>query len=188
MPGPGAGITLEVMTRAAATARDDAQIRHLFDGEYRSSHGLWDPAQPYGYAAHDMHILARNGDEIVGHAGWGRRRISVGGAAVVIAGVGGVLVTEAWRGRGLGARLMEAAAQSMRETADIEFGYLGCREGVVPFYTACGWRRITATERFIGRDGAPSEEGAEAPLLILPIGRLFEDWPDGEIDLRGRAW
>ncbi|WP_237704722.1 GNAT family N-acetyltransferase [Nesterenkonia sp. F] len=181
-------MTVEAVHHAALTAPDMERVRGLFDDEYRSNLGPWNPDQPYGYAPHDVHVVARHGEDAVGHVGWARRVIDVGGAEVVIAGVGGVLVSCSWRGRRLGERLMSAAAQSMQAAQDIDFGYLGCHEGVVPFYTACGWRRITAVEHFIGRDGAPAVEEAEAPLLVLPIRRPVEEWPGGEIDLRGRAW
>ncbi|MDF2563531.1 MAG: hypothetical protein K0R99_4977, partial [Microbacterium sp.] len=37
---------------------------------------------------------------------------------------------------------MLCAQQEMRKNARIEFGYLGCREEVVPFYERAGWLRI----------------------------------------------
>ncbi len=52
-----------------------------FDSEYQEF-GEWDPQQPYGYAPHDVHIMARNEGRVVGHVGWARRE-SDGGAARV---------------------------------------------------------------------------------------------------------
>lgn len=158
----------------------------LFDAEYLRDFGAWDPEQPYGYAPHDVHVVARSGGAVVGHAGWARRAIDVGGAETAIAGVGGVLVSDRARGQQLGQRLMAAAAQAMADAGGIDFGYLGCREEVVPFYTACGWRRISAAERSIGRDGRPVDDPPGQPLLVLPI--ASRTWPDGDVDLRGRAW
>nr|WP_236783343.1 hypothetical protein [Arthrobacter dokdonellae] len=66
--------------------------------------------------------------------GWAHRRISSGNAEVDIAGVGGMLESENARGFGLGERLLRAAHSSMLEAEGIQFGYLGCRETVVPFY------------------------------------------------------
>lgn len=157
-----------------------AELRRLFDDEY--------PDQPYGYAPHDLHVIVRVGNRIVGHAGWGRRAISVSGEDIVIAGVGGVLISEQARGQGLGAQLMGRAALSMRDHGGIAFGYLGCREDVVPFYAACGWRRIVAGERSVGRNEEPVADPPGQPLLILPVDASFQSWPHGYIDLRGRAW
>lgn len=75
------------------------RLRLLFDSEYLGAFGAWDPEQPYGYAAHDVHIIARVGDRIVGHVGWARREISVGTEIVEVAGVGGVLIAKEMRGR-----------------------------------------------------------------------------------------
>lgn len=118
-------------------AEDDLdRPRLLFDSEYLGVFGAWDPEQPYGYASHDVYIIARVGDRILGHVGWARREISVGTEIVVVAGVGGVLITKGVRGHGLGALLMGWAAQSMIDHGGIGFGYLGCREPVVGFYAS----------------------------------------------------
>jgi len=180
---------VDVVHREALTRAGLTRIRRLFNAEYLADFGPWDPAQPYGYAPHDVHVIACAADGVVvGHAGWGRREISVGGASVVIAGVGGVLVSASARGLRLGERLMTALAHSMAEAGGIDFGYLGCREDVVPFYEACGWQRIAAAERSVARDGTPVEDLPGQPLLILPVESVRGAWPPGLVDLRGRAW
>lgn len=83
---------------------------------------------------------------------------------------------------------MASAAKSMKAASGIAFGYLGCREEVVSFYTSCGWTRISAAERSIDRSGRPSEDPPGQPLLILPVEVEVADWPAGAVDLRGRAW
>jgi acetyltransferase, GNAT family len=171
------------------TATDLASLAALFDTEYRASFGPWTPERPYGYAGHDVHILARRGSRIVGHAGFQRRRIAIGAGKLTIAGVGGVLVAPEVRGTGLGTQLMDAAAAAMRSRTGINAGHLGCREDVVPFYESCGWQRIAAPERHIDRlSGEVVENPPGPPLLILPITLALEDWPSGMIDLRGRPW
>lgn len=76
---------------------------------------------------------------------------------------------------------------SPRDRDRVEFGYLGCRQQVVPFYEPCGWKRIRAREGSVGRDSEPVVQEPAPPILILPVAPL-EIWPDGDIDLRGRAW
>jgi aminoglycoside 2'-N-acetyltransferase I len=83
---------------------------------------------------------------------------------------------------------MASAAQSMKTARGIAFGYLGCREEVVSFYTSCGWTRISAAERSIDRSGRPSEDPPGQPLLIRPVEVEVAAWPVGAVDLRGRAW
>lgn len=179
---------IEVTPHARLTVDDMARLRALFDTEYLADFGAWNPDQPYGYAPHDVHITARRGDTIVGHVGWERRIIGVGADDVAVAGVGGVLISPHARGDRLGARLLARAAESMASAGDVRFGYLGCREEVVPFYEACGWRRITASERSIDRTGRPVTQPPGPPLLTLPLGPDPSPWPTGSIDLRGRAW
>ncbi|WP_102157400.1 GNAT family N-acetyltransferase [Zhihengliuella halotolerans] len=181
-------VSIEVVQHAALSPGLIEDLRCLFDAEYYADFGEWDPQQPYGYASHDVHLIARVGADVVGHVGWARRSISVGATDVDIAGVGGMLIAANSRGRKLGERLMHAADQSMTETGGIQFGYLGCREEVVPFYRACGWQRITAGERSVSRDGQAVEDPPGQPLLILPVSSCLASWPSGSIDLRGRTW
>lgn len=180
--------SIDVVAHEALTPSDLSELRALFDSEYLAAFGEWDPELPYGYAPHDVHVVARDGGRVVGHVGWARRTITVGGEAVEIAGVGGVLLRDEARGTHLGAELMDRAARSMQECAGIQFGYLGCREEVVGFYASCGWMRLEASERSIGRDGAPVLDPPGPPILILPVAASIDEWPDGDIDLRGRPW
>lgn len=183
------GIEIDATAHAALTAGQLAALRDLFDAEYLDDFGAWNPDQPYGYSPHDHHIIARNQvGAVMGHVGWARRAIGVAGRDVVIAGVGGVLISDDARGAGLGERLITRAAESMKAAGGIDFGYLGCRESVVPFYVSCGWSRISAVECSLDRTGHPVADPPGQPLLILPIDRNLEDWPEGDIHLRGRAW
>lgn len=179
---------IDVVAHNDLTAGDLARLRRLFDAEYQQGFGDWDPDLPYGYAPHDLHIVARQEGEIVGHVGWAQRAIGVGAREIVIAGVGGVLVSDHARGQLLGDRLMDRMAATMADTGGIAFGYLGCREEVVSFYIACGWSRICAAERSTNRAGQSVFDAPGRPLLVLPVEHRLASWPDGEIDLRGRAW
>jgi hypothetical protein len=84
---------------------------------------------------------------------------------------------------------MHRAQEAMRQTQGVEFGYLGCRPAVVPFYEAAGWHRIHAVERHLSRlDPTSVIESDSAPILICAAARIAEQWPEGDIDLRGGAW
>lgn len=180
-------LTFRVVRHHELTDDDLSGLRALFDAEYLTQFGEWNPEQPYGYARHDVHVIASRGDDTVGHVGWAHRGISVGEREMTIAGVGGVLVAKAARGLQLGEQLMRTVVISMGDAGGIEFGYLGCREEVVPFYQACGWMRVVAAEWSLNRTGSSSMDPPGQPLLVFPLGSS-SDWPEGEIDLRGRAW
>jgi Acetyltransferase (GNAT) family. len=141
-------------------------LRDLFDGEYFREHGPWDPDAPYEYAPADVHVIAASDGRLLGHVGFQLRSIAVDIRDVVVAGTGGVLVRKESRGIGLGAALMRRAQDAMR-SFDVpgkpraEFGYLGCRPEVVPFYQATGWRRIDVVERHVsmGKKRVSTGEG-----------------------------
>lgn len=47
-----------------------------FDSEYLKGFGESDPQQPYGYASHDVDIMARIEGRAVGHVGWAPARVT----------------------------------------------------------------------------------------------------------------
>lgn len=164
-------------------------MRALFDHEYSGTYGDWDPDQPYGYAPADFHVIAVDEGRLLGHVGFQRREILVGGVDVAVAGTGGVLVEEDARGSGLGRRLMRRAQQAMLDIGGIRFGYLGCRPAVVPFYESAGWRRVHARERHSDRlDHAKTVVDDRTPILISSVLSEVDSWPAGDIDLRGAPW
>lgn len=171
------------------TPEQTDQLGQLFDAEYGTDEGPWNPDAPYGYAPAELHVVAVEGGRVVGHVGTQRRMISVGDHDVLVAGTGGVLVSPSHRGQGFGARLLAAAQDAARSIAPADYGYLGCREGVVPFYESCGYKRIEVTERYRPRDGSGQMvEETGAPVMVCSGTREVESWPEGRIDLRGRCW
>jgi GNAT superfamily N-acetyltransferase len=166
-----------------------AALEKLFDSEYLSGYGRWSPEAPYGYSPADFHMLAFQGAVLAAHVGFQRRVISVGTHDVLVAGTGGVLVDRRFRGTGLGRRTMREAQRAMREEADADFGYLGCRNEVVPFYESAGWVKVLATERCLSRTDQTSVIVSHGePKLICSSIRQTGEWPDGDIDLRGTPW
>lgn len=69
--------SIEIIAHQELIEADLHGLRQLFDSEYQEF-GEWDPQQPYGYAPHDVHIMARNEGRVVGHVGWARRENTVG--------------------------------------------------------------------------------------------------------------
>ncbi|WP_180968935.1 GNAT family N-acetyltransferase [Microbacterium aurantiacum] len=93
---------------------DIAALRALFEREYAADLGPWNPDAPYGYSPADLHTMViDDDDELVAHVGHQLRTITVGGAAITVAGTGGVLVDAGWRGTGVGRRVMQHAQDAM---------------------------------------------------------------------------
>ncbi|MGJ0388157.1 GNAT family N-acetyltransferase [Microbacterium sp. CGR1] len=179
-----------MLSEAQSTA-----LRDLFDTEYRAEHGEWDPDRPYGYSPADVHTIVFRDDAAVAHVGFQRRVIRVGATEIRVAGTGGVLVHPDWRSDGVGRRVMSHAQRAMRDDPHVEFGYLGCREDVVPFYERTGWSRVDAVERHVSMiDANVTVTSAAGPILVFAadvpdgsdLGRAR--WPEGDIDLRGTPW
>ncbi|WP_311245102.1 GNAT family N-acetyltransferase [Microbacterium sp. WCS2018Hpa-23] len=170
-----------------------AALKVLFDGEYRAEHGEWTPDRPYGYSPADVHTVIFHDSIAVAHVGFQRRVIRVGAREVTVAGTGGVLVHPDWRSDGVGRRVMAHAQQAMRDDDRVDFGYLGCREEVAPFYERTGWSRVNAVERHVSMiDANATVTSADGPILIFAAhadpGARAEQWPPGDIDLNGTPW
>jgi GNAT superfamily N-acetyltransferase len=136
-----------------------------------------------------FHVLAFQGRVLAAHVGFQRRVISVGTDDVLVAGTGGVLVDQRFRGTGLGGRAMRHAQRAMRDEAGVDFGYLGCRKEVVPFYGSAGWVQVQATERCLSNaDQTTVIVSHDGPTLICSSIRDASEWPDGDINLRGTPW
>lgn len=180
-------VEFRVVAHDALTGAQLSAVRELFDREYFADFGAWDPNRPYGYSPAGVHTLAFVGSALAGHIGFQVRTIRVGEAELTVAGTGGVLVDAASRGSGLGRRLMQRAHQAMREDPHVDFGYLGCRAEVVPFYESSGWQRIHAVESHVSmRNPDEAVVSSDGPLLVLPVHGVH--WPVGDVDLCGTPW
>lgn len=164
------------------------QLQQLFDAEYQSDYGKWTRKNPYGYASFDLRVLAIKRNRIVGHAGCQKRQILVSGVPITIAGTGGILVDKAYRNQGIARQLLHHLQKASTHQLDTSFGYLGCREEVVPFYEACGYVRIDAEEHSLNRLTRQPEVTKGTPIMICPGLRPASMFPNGIIDLQGVPW
>jgi aminoglycoside 2'-N-acetyltransferase I len=180
---------IRVRRHVDLTATELDALQSLFDSEYVNDFGPWNPDAPYGYSPADTHVLAFRGQALVAHVGFQCRRIAVGADEVTVSGTGGVLVDERSRGTGLGRRVMRHAQKVMRDETLVDFGFLGCRREIVPFYESAGWVQVYATERCLSRLDQKSVVVSQGgPNLICSAKRDASEWPEGDIDLRGTPW
>lgn len=132
--------------------------------------------------------LAASDGCLLAHLALGRRLVGVGSAELMIAGVGEVATDPGWQGRGLGRRLMQALQGILRSQVPVAFGFVQCREAVVPFYARSGWQRINQIATFLDPDTA-AWTTYQGPTLVMPAQAALEAWPHtGQIDLRGMPW
>lgn len=180
--------SIQLVWHRDLTDEQIARLRALFDAEYRDEQGWWDPDQPYGYSPAELHVIATDGPAIAGHVGMQRRTIGVGDREVVVAGTGGVLVSPSTRDGGLGRKLLDRAQQATRTLAPAQFGYLGCRDEIVPFYRACGWTPIDTAQHHRSRLDPSRAVSSTGPQLIRSGTDDVDAWPVGAVDLRGTPW
>lgn len=179
---------IELRWTTGLTSEDHAAMAALFDAVYLDGWGPWDPRRGYGYARGELHALARSAGRLVGYATSARRFVGVGDREVVIAGTGGVVTSPESRRRGVGRAVVRALQEANRGLAPAQFGFLGCREEVVPFYESCGFRRIGALVRDVSPRDATSVVESRGPTMICAGTEPLDAWPDGPIDLRELPW
>lgn len=69
-------LSIDVVAREELASSGLGELRRLFDDEYLDDFGEWEPDQPYGYASHDVHVVARVDGCVAGHVGWACREIT----------------------------------------------------------------------------------------------------------------
>jgi predicted N-acetyltransferase YhbS len=72
------------------------------------------------------HVVAREGDQLLAHAGWVEVDLNAGSRTIPAVGLGSVLVHPRVRGRGVGKMIVSAAMASMRRRRRLHFAWSSC--------------------------------------------------------------
>ncbi|MEU9899633.1 GNAT family N-acetyltransferase [Streptomyces phaeochromogenes] len=126
---------------------------------------------------HTLTALAEG--QPVASAGWLLRDMAFDGVPRRTAGLGGVLVHPAHRGRGIARTVISVAVEHAR-AADSETMILLCRPDLVPLYTQLGWSRLSVPVTFRQPDG---ERTSPLTTMIYDLADLPR--PTAGVDLRG---
>lgn len=135
------------------------------------------------WAVPEWHFLGWMDDQLVGHLDLLEREIRIGTSIIRVAGIGGVITKQEWRGRGFASQLMESAHKFMVNNLDCDFGLLMCDEKVVPFYQSLGWKLIPSVLFY---DQPGGKRVFDDRIMALPLKAM--DLPEGDIDLQGPPW
>jgi aminoglycoside 2'-N-acetyltransferase I len=163
-----------------AAALDAARrlLATVFEGDFT--------AADWEHTLGGMHVLAFDGDELVGHAAVVQRRLLHGGRALRTGYVEGVGVRADRRRRGIGGALIREAGRIVR--GGYELGALGATDEAIPLYTSLGWERWPGPTAVVTPDGlrrTPDDDGAVYVLEVAaPLDREAElacDWRDGDV-------
>jgi len=167
---------------------DRLHIRDLLTAAFPNHAALWRERDFWGGPLEHRLLLRDLSGRLVGHLGFARRLIEVDGQCVKIAGIGAVAILPDFQGQGWGRRLLSRLGTHLAAEADVEFGFLQCRDIVVPFYEKLGFRRITQRVRSFDPQRSCWQTD-DAAALILPVTAGIDRWPrDGIVDLMGMPW
>lgn len=170
------------------TASDRAVIRGLLTAAFPAYAALWQERDSWGGPLEYRLLLRDMSGRLIGHLGFAHRLIEVGGRRIKIAGIGAVAILPDDQGQGWGRRLLSQLETHLATEAEVEFGFLQCRDVVVPFYEKRGFHRIPQQVRsFDPRHLRWLTDDAAA--LILPVTAGRDSWPrEGVVDLMGMPW
>ncbi|WCB91599.1 Aminoglycoside 2'-N-acetyltransferase [Baekduia alba] len=172
-----------------------AHTAELDEGELRAARSLLDDVfagelddSDWEHALGGVHALAWVDGDVVGHASVIQRRLIHQGHALRAGYVEAVGVRAEVRRRGVGAALMDAVEDVIRNAYDL--GALGATDAAVPFYVRRGWRRWRGPSWALTPDGVvrtADEDGAIYVLTLadgaeLTLDRpLMADWREGGV-------
>lgn len=179
-------MTVNTTLKAVAdfTEEETRALRDLVDAVYPGSTPDSDPTRAREWERPKWAVLVSvDSGDLVSHTGIVSREATVDGSPVLIGGIGGVATDPRHRGKGY-APLGMSRALDFLLARKADFALLVCRDDLVAYYTALGWRLFTGTvldtqfgepEVFTFNNVMVGDLAAEAPR-------------EGTIDLRGPAW
>jgi aminoglycoside 2'-N-acetyltransferase I len=163
---------------AATLEAVHAMVHDAFEGDYDDLN--WE------HALGGMHVLATEGDDIVGHAAVVQRHLLHGGRALRCGYVESVATRADRRRRGIGDALMSEVGRLLRGAYDL--GALGATDDGARLYARHRWSPWPGPLAAFTPEGVrptPESEGAVWVLDIdVPLDRevvLACDWRDGDL-------
>lgn len=155
-------------------------------------------ADEYAWAIADWHVLAWEGDLLVSHVDITERTALVGGQALRLGGIGGVVTLQEWRKRGIATTALQQAASFLHDGLAVPFGLLVCDLALASFYRKLGWHEVAGPLVF--DQPASFQPGLDQLISVGPTHKVTldgaimvlhcreENWPAGLIDLCGLPW
>ncbi|MDT5262622.1 MAG: hypothetical protein QOC61_1626 [Acidobacteriota bacterium] len=170
---------LSVEIRFAETLTDDE--RQTLFGWGENIFGLEDVN--YRWRPKDWHFITEEDGRAVSHVGMLKTEVSVGGRALTVGGIGGVVTIPEAQGRQYVHVAMRRATEFMCAEMRVESGMLFCLQRLTPFYARQGWRLIEEEVEFeqpTGKVVWPYH------VMVLPCGEHV--WPAGRVEVAGLPW
>ena len=132
-----------------------------------------------------VHVLVRDGDELIGHGAVVQRRMLHDGRALRVGYVEAVAVRADRRREGVGGAVMAALEDVVRGAYPL--GALSASEDGLEFYAGRGWQRWRGRTFAMTPTGVVRTEEEDDGVFVLPVapldlaGDLTCDWRDGDV-------
>jgi len=131
----------------------------------------------------DLRFVLYDEGKLVSHAGILHHTVSVNGASVLVAGLGGVVTIPEARGKGFARQLVQQSMRFAESEWKVEAGLLFCRTQMVSYYESLGWKTV---ESQVIIEQPSGEIASPMPVMVLPFGKTF--WPQGLVQLQSLPW
>lgn len=175
----------EVLEEALMPPPLDAAIRDLLCTCFPADENVFRVTRHWHGSAPAYSLVHRQGAEVYGHVGVVARTIRCGSHHVTVAGVQNVAVHPAFRGRGLGPKLMSGAMEEARRRG-IDFGLLFCVPALERYYKSIGWHSVSEPATMMDEHGFRVLTSEKNICMTFPLKGV--SLPRGNIDLQGRDW
>jgi len=140
---------------------------------------------PFQFGGHsDWRVLVRENGQVVSTVGILERPVLVGGRALVVAGIAGVMTAAGYQGRGHASAAMRQAAVFLTTERGMTFALLVCWPSRVAFYQRLGWRVHPGQVLCEQPGGRVTIELMQ--VMVLDGNRC--PLPNARIDLQGFPW
>jgi aminoglycoside 2'-N-acetyltransferase I len=164
------------------------QANHLTDTEQQQLFGWGEDifgVQPWGleWRRKDLRFVLYDEGKPVSHAGILKHTVSVNGAGVSVAGLGGVVTVPEARGKGLARQVVRQAMTFAKSEWTVDAGFLFCRPQMVSYYEALGWKIV---ESAVIIDQPNGKIPSPLPVMVLLFDRI--SWPAGLVELQSLPW
>jgi predicted N-acetyltransferase YhbS len=146
----------------------------------------WDSAglPPLQWRAKEQHVALRDGEgRYMASAGMVVAEVEAGGDRFPVVGLGGVIVSAAYRGRGLSLQVVQAALDKAA-TLGPDFMLLFCHGNRVGLYKRFGFEEV-------GSEVLVEQEGGRVAIPMRAMVRALRpgaSWPDGSVVVHSRPF
>lgn len=131
----------------------------------------------------DLHFTLFEDGEAASHVGLLQHVVEVNGQPLTVGGVGAVVTRKQSQGKGYARRLMQQAADFMKQEWRVDAGLLFCFDRLMPFYQSLGWQLVAEP---VMVEQPPDKIAAPLNVMMLPLNTPV--WPAGAVELRGLPW